>query len=158
MIGAKLAGMRPFLWSRRICLPVQSSSFKYNSKLIPRNPLSLARFPLLLGIAPLYAADRSSNSQRCQPSVALLNPFRSHPEPLQPDWADLKATYRLFDTEEATFEAICEPHWKQTRNTKKGRYLLISDTTDLNYTWHSATEGLGMLGDGQGLASSCMHA
>jgi hypothetical protein len=26
-----------------------------------------------------------------------------------PDWADLKATYRLFDTEEATFEAICEP-------------------------------------------------
>ena len=51
-----------------------------------------------------------------------------------PDWADLKATYRLFDTDEATFEAICEPHWKQTRNTKKGRYLLISDTTDLNYT------------------------
>lgn len=25
MIGAKSAGMRPFLWSRRICLPVQSN-------------------------------------------------------------------------------------------------------------------------------------
>jgi Transposase DNA-binding len=37
-----------------------------------------------------------------------------------PDWADLKATYRLFDNEEATFEAICEPHWKQTGNTKNG--------------------------------------
>ena len=60
MIGAKSAGMRPFLLSRRICLPVQSSSFKYKSKLIPKKPLSLARFPLLLGIAPLYADDRSS--------------------------------------------------------------------------------------------------
>lgn len=67
-----------------------------------------------------------------------------------PDWADLKAVYRLFDTDEVTFEAICEPHWKQTRNTKKGRYLLISDTTDLDFTWHSATEGLGMLGNGKG--------
>ena len=67
MIGANSGGMRPFLWSRRICLPVQSSSFEYNAKLIPRKPLSLARFPLLLGIAPLYAADRSWNSQRYQP-------------------------------------------------------------------------------------------
>lgn len=66
------------------------------------------------------------------------------------DWADLKAAYRFFDTERVTFDAICLPHWEQTRKTKPGRYLLISDTTDLNFTGHASTEGLGMLGDGKG--------
>jgi len=67
-----------------------------------------------------------------------------------PEWADLKAAYRFFDTDEVTFEAISEPHWNQTRNTTKGRFLLISDTTDVDFTWHSATQGLGMLGNGKG--------
>lgn len=66
------------------------------------------------------------------------------------DWADLKAAYRFFDTEQATLDAICAPHWEQTRKTKPGRYLLISDTTDLNFTSHTSTNGLGMLGDGKG--------
>lgn len=66
------------------------------------------------------------------------------------EWRDLKAAYRFFDTEQATFEAIGTPHWMQTRNTKPGRYLLISDTTDLNFTAHHSTQGLGMLGDGKG--------
>ena len=43
-----------------------------------------------------------------------------------------------------------EPHWRQTRETKPGRYLLISDTTDINRYSHQATTGLGMLGDGKG--------
>jgi hypothetical protein len=67
-----------------------------------------------------------------------------------PEWADLKAAYRFFDTAQVTLDAICTPHWEQSRNTKPGRYLLISDTTDLNFTWHQATTGLGMLGDGKG--------
>ena len=66
------------------------------------------------------------------------------------EWSDTKAAYRLFDQDDVTFDAIAECHWKQTRQTQPGRYLLISDTTDINHYSHKATEGLGMLGDGQG--------
>lgn len=64
-------------------------------------------------------------------------------------WKDLKAAYRLFDTEAVTFEATAQPHWEQTRRTKSGRYLLISDTTDINQTRRKATKGMGFLGDGR---------
>ncbi len=66
------------------------------------------------------------------------------------EWSDLKAAYRLFDRPEVTLGRVAEPHWKQTRLTPSGRYLLISDTTDINHFMHRATEGLGMLGDGIG--------
>lgn len=66
------------------------------------------------------------------------------------EWSDLKAAYRFFDCPEVTLGRVAEPHWKQTRLTPSGRYLLISDTTDINHFAHRATEGLGMLGDGVG--------
>lgn len=65
-------------------------------------------------------------------------------------WKDLKGAYRLFDRPEVTHQAICQPHWQQTRQTKPGRYLLISDTTDISHYSHQATTGLGILGDGEG--------
>jgi hypothetical protein len=65
-------------------------------------------------------------------------------------WADLKAAYRLFNSEDVTFEAIAEQHWRQTRQTKPGRYLLICDTTDIDHFSHRATTGLGQLGKGDG--------
>ena len=65
-------------------------------------------------------------------------------------WAELKAAYRLFDNEDVTFEAVAEQHWRQTRQTKPGRYLLICDTTDIDHFSHRATTGLGQLGKGNG--------
>lgn len=67
------------------------------------------------------------------------------------DWADLKAAYRFCDNRHVNFDAICTPHWNQTRQTKPGRYLLISDTTDIDFTGRASVEGLGMLGNGTGL-------
>jgi Transposase DNA-binding/Transposase Tn5 dimerisation domain len=66
------------------------------------------------------------------------------------DWSDLKAAYRFFATPAVTFDAVAEQHWQQTRLTKPGRYLLISDTTDIDHTSHVAIRGLGILGDGVG--------
>lgn len=81
---------------------------------------------------------------------AMLNaPEQSLPGQ-NPQWGDLKAAYRFFDTPEVTFDAICDPHWKQTRQTKPGRYLLISDTTDIDQKTRPSTEGMGILGNGQG--------
>lgn len=76
-------------------------------------------------------------------------PERSLPQQ-NTQWTDLKAAYRLFDRPEVSFQAIATPHWQSTRQTKPGRYLLISDTTDIDHYSHPATEGLGMLGDGRG--------
>lgn len=65
-------------------------------------------------------------------------------------WSDVKAAYRLFANDKVTFEKVAQPHWQNTRQTKPGRYLLISDTTDIDHYSHEATTGLGMLGDGKG--------
>lgn len=67
-----------------------------------------------------------------------------------PEWSDTKAVYELWKREEVTFDSVSECHWNLTRQTEPGRYLLISDTTDINHYTHEATEGLGMLGDGKG--------
>ncbi|WP_342190210.1 IS4 family transposase [Stieleria varia] len=65
-------------------------------------------------------------------------------------WSDLKAAYGLFNRPEATLDSIASSHWNKTRDTKPGRYLLISDTTDIDHFSHKATTGLGMLGSGVG--------
>lgn len=79
----------------------------------------------------------------------LESPERSLPQQ-NANWSDVKGAYRLFDREQVSFGAVCGQHWRQTRQTKPGRYLLISDTTDINRFTHQATTGLGMLGDGIG--------
>lgn len=79
----------------------------------------------------------------------LASPERSLPQQ-NAAWSDLKAAYRFFENPYVTFDAVAEQHWKQTRQSKPGRYLLISDTTDINRFSHKATTGLGILGDGVG--------
>lgn len=64
--------------------------------------------------------------------------------------ADMKAAYRLFSAEEVTHEAICRPHFDQTRE-RAGRLpmaFLLQDTAELNYTLHVECEGLGPIGHG----------
>lgn len=71
--------------------------------------------------------------------------------PAQNDcWSDVKAVYRLFDCDEVTYTSIASGHWENTKQTKPGTYLLISDTTDIDHFTHQATLGLGMLGSGTG--------
>ena len=58
------------------------------------------------------------------------------------NWSDLKAAYRLCGRKEVTFDTVAECHWKQTRQTQPGRYLLISDTTDISHYSHQATTAI----------------
>ena len=78
-----------------------------------------------------------------------------HPDGSTPDqaedWSDLKAMYRLFDAEEATFTALATPHWQRTRSLARGTVLLIGDTTETDFGFHRAVAGLGPTGDGDGL-------
>lgn len=79
----------------------------------------------------------------------LESPEKSLPQQ-NVNWSDVKGAYRLFDRKQVTFKAVSCQHWQRTRQTKPGRYLMISDTTDINRFTHHATTGLGMLGDGKG--------
>ncbi len=69
-----------------------------------------------------------------------------------PVWSELKAAYRFFEQPKITFEEIQRPHWQQTRAAchQPGQYLMIEDTSLLDFTDHPATEELGPIGDGRG--------
>ena len=62
--------------------------------------------------------------------------------------AEMKAAYRLFSADDVTHEAICQPHFVQTRE-RAGQLplaFLIQDTAELNYTSHHHCEGLSPIG------------
>lgn len=66
-----------------------------------------------------------------------------------PDWSELKAAYRFFGQAGVGFETILAPHVDRTRTNcrQPGEYLIIEDTTLLDYSSHRATEDLGWIGD-----------
>lgn len=69
-----------------------------------------------------------------------------------PNWAELKAAYRFFGQRGVTFQRVLAPHLERTRQScrQPGEYLLIEDTTLLDYSRHPATQELGVIGDGGG--------
>ncbi len=69
-----------------------------------------------------------------------------------PEWKDLKAAYRLLDHIEFGPEEIQQPHRQQTLEAcrQPGEYLLIQDTTELDYSSHRRAEQLGFIGNGRG--------
>jgi hypothetical protein len=68
------------------------------------------------------------------------------------DWAELKAAYRFLASPSASFERIIAPHLERTqaRCREPGEYLIIEDTTLLDYSLHPGTADLGRIGDGVG--------
>lgn len=67
------------------------------------------------------------------------------------DWADTKATYRLFANDKTTHAKILGPHVQRTQARMKqyDRCLAIQDTTFLDYTHHPEKEGMGPIGTTQ---------
>jgi hypothetical protein len=65
-------------------------------------------------------------------------------------WKATKGAYRLFEHPRTTFESMASSHWEQTRRLAGagGVVLMIQDTTNLDYTSHPATAGLGRFGKG----------
>ena len=64
------------------------------------------------------------------------------------DWADTKASYRLFANKKTSTEKILLPHTQRTGERMRGhkRVLGIQDTTLLDYSHHPEKEGLGPIG------------
>jgi hypothetical protein len=63
---------------------------------------------------------------------------------------NLKAAYRLLDRAEVTFPSVAEVHWRQTRRRSAGRYLVLGDTTELDFGVQREIPDLGPTGNGGG--------
>ena len=64
----------------------------------------------------------------------------------------LRAFYNLCDQKTATLPTLQGPHWQLTRQAM-GQHpvvLIVHDTTDLDFTQHTALQGVGPIGDGGG--------
>jgi hypothetical protein len=68
------------------------------------------------------------------------------------DWNDVRGFYRLCHQETATLPAIQEPHWQLTRQEMANQplVLILHDTSEMDFTDHSALQGVGPIGDGNG--------
>lgn len=77
------------------------------------------------------------------------------------DWADTKATYRLFDNPKTTAEKILLPHQERTKMRMQGQkiVLAVQDTSYLDYSHHPSKAGMGPIGtEQQKLRGLVMHS
>jgi hypothetical protein len=109
-----------------------------------------------------FALVRLGDQRRTQRLVKIATRLAQSPggtlPQAMPQWGELKAAYRFFSQPRNTYEQILKPHWERTQAAclEPGEYLLIEDTTLLDYTMHNAAEELGMIGKcGRGL---CLHS
>ena len=67
-------------------------------------------------------------------------------------WAEAKAAYRLLEQSDVTYDRVIAPHIERVRANcrQSGEYLLIEDTTSLDFTSHLAAQDLGRIGDDGG--------
>jgi hypothetical protein len=85
--------------------------------------------------------------------VLIAEAFANHPTASIPqacgDWQITKAAYRFFDNDKVTDQAIIAPHLAATQKRLQSQSLVlaIQDTTQLDFTRHPATQGLGILSD-----------
>lgn len=80
---------------------------------------------------------------------ALCHPSGSLPEQAA-DMGDLKAAYRLFACDDVNFEDVAGPHWEQTRRRPPGTYLVLDDTTEVDFGIRRKLRGMGRTGNGGG--------
>lgn len=86
--------------------------------------------------------------------VKLATQVAAKPDAATPEqteeWADCKAAYRLFENPRVTFEAVIGPHCAQSRNVGPGTWLVLNDTTQINFGRLRDIDGIGRVGSNQG--------
>src|SRR3954447_3811966 len=83
------------------------------------------------GTADLGDQRRTKRLTRVAARMAA-DPSASIPGQME-GWAEAKAAYRLLDADGVTFETIAAPHWRRTRACGPGLFLVLGDTTELDF-------------------------
>jgi hypothetical protein len=103
-----------------------------------------------------FAAVDLGDRRRERRAVQIAAGLMRHPDAMLPQQMGaasvLKAAYRLLDEADVTHAALCQPDWEAPR-AQAGRQnlvLLVQDTTEVEYSHHPKTEGLGPIGNGDG--------
>jgi hypothetical protein len=104
---------------------------------------------LTYGGTALGDVRRTARVVRTMAAVAA-QPTASLPQQLR-DPAALKATYRLLHEADVTLAALLAPHLTATRAAAAAEplVLFVQDASELDFSAHRATTGLGPLGDGR---------
>ena len=96
--------------------------------------------------------------RRCRRLVRVATNLAENPQGTLPGafqrWSETKAAYRLLEQPDVTYDRVICPHIDRVRaDCRGGEYLLVEDTTSLNFTSHLAAQDLGRIGDdgGRGL-------
>lgn len=94
------------------------------------------------------------DERRTKRAVKVAAQFAADPSASTPQqtesWKDCRGVYRLVNEQDVTFRALAEPHWRETRARTSGHYLLLGDTTTLDFGVHRQVEGLQPVGNGGG--------
>jgi hypothetical protein len=93
--------------------------------------------------------------RRTKRMIKLATQMAGSPEASTPrqteTWADCKAAYRLFDQQEVSFDAVVAPHRELTHTSLSiGNWLVINDTTEINFGHDRELTGVGRVGSMQG--------
>lgn len=96
-----------------------------------------------------FGACRLGDERRTRRLVRYARQMAEKPDASTPrqteNWADCKAAYRLFKQAGVTFEAVTSVHYRRTLDSLSQTYLVISDTTEIDYGYKSPRKGLGRL-------------
>ena len=102
--------------------------------------------------------------RRTKRLVELAHVLAQHPTAALPeacgDGAMLKAAYRFFSNDDIEPQDCLSSHIESTygRLAKVPVVLAVQDTTEVNWTGHPATKGLGPLGHGLSRPARPQHA
>jgi Transposase DNA-binding len=112
-----------------------------------------------------FGAAELGDKRRTRRLVQLTDRMVMHPGGTLPqklaDPADLKALYRLMDTDAVTHTAVLNPHVEHTKQAMQqagGTIVLIHDTTELDFTTKFALDGIGPIGKGTHMGYLCHHS
>ena len=103
-----------------------------------------------------FATLNCGDVRRQRRFVRVASDFIQHPGASIPDvsgdWAGTKACYRLFDHEEIRCEAVLAAHrdamlGRLLAEARDGVLLVIQDTTSLNFSSRTSTDGFGPIGN-----------
>ncbi len=103
-----------------------------------------------------FGEAKLGDQRRTARLVKVADRLAAHPSGTMPQamesWPDTKGAYRFFSQAEASYERIIAPHLAHTRAAceRPGEYLIIEDTTCLDFTQHPAALELGYIGNGKG--------
>jgi Transposase DNA-binding/Transposase Tn5 dimerisation domain len=101
-----------------------------------------------------FGACDLGDKRRTKRLVKLAVQVATKPDAATPEqtesWADCKATYRLVNQDEVTFDAVIGPHCELTRAVGPGTWLVINDTTEINFGRDRELSGVGRVGSNQG--------